>query len=222
MNVFDIIGPVMIGPSSSHTAGALRLGKVAMKVLDGREPSEVTVELSGSFAKTYRGHGTDRALLAGIMGYKSNDEEIKDAFEIAKERGIDYRFISTEIPGTHPNTARITIKSKDGSVITVQGASIGGGNIRVDNINGLKVDFNGDHNTILILHQDRPGVIAEVTNLMREKFSDVNIGNFRLTRPVKGGHALMTIEIDAVPPEGMIEELRKLDYVLNVILIKSI
>ena len=222
MNIFDIIGPVMIGPSSSHTAGAVRLGKVASKVLDGRKPVEVKVELSGSFAKTYKGHGTDRALLAGIMGYKSNDEEIRNALEIADQRGISYSFIKTEIPGTHPNTARITIKCDDGEVITVQGASIGGGNIRVDNINGLKVDFNGDHNTILILHQDHPGVIAEVTNLMREKFSDVNIGNFRLTRPVKGGHAMMTIEIDGMPPEGMIEEFRKLDYVLNVILIKTI
>ena len=200
MNVFDIIGPIMIGPSSSHTAGAVRLGRVANKVLNQEAPKEVMVELSGSFAKTYRGHGTDRALLAGIMGYHSYSEEIRDIFSIADKAGITYRFVPTQIPGSHPNTARIHVKGVNGTPVVVQGASIGGGNIRVDSINGMAVDFNGEHNTILVPHYDRPGVIAEVTNIMWQKYKDVNIGNFKLSRPVKGGIAMMTIEIDGMPP----------------------
>ena len=144
MNVFDIIGPIMIGPSSSHTAGAVRLGRVANKVLNQEAPKEVMVELSGSFAKTYRGHGTDRALLAGIMGYHSYSEEIRDIFSIADKAGITYRFVPTQIPGSHPNTARIHVKGVNGTPVVVQGASIGGGNIRVDSINGMAVDFNGN------------------------------------------------------------------------------
>ena len=205
MNVFDIIGPIMIGPSSSHTAGAVRLGRVANKVLNQEAPKEVMVELSGSFAKTYRGHGTDRALLAGIMGYHSYSEEITDIFYIADKAGITYRFVPTQIPGSHPNTARIHVKGVNGTPVVVQGASIGGGNIRVDSINGMAVDFNG-----------------ELTNFMWQKYKDVNIGNFKLSRPVKGGIAMMTIEIDGMPPEGMIEDIRTVKNVTNVFLIRSI
>ena len=220
MNVFDIIGPIMIGPSSSHTAGAVRLGRVANKVLNQEAPKEVMVELSGSFAKTYRGHGTDRALLAGIMGYHSYSEEIRDIFSIADKAGITYRFVPTQIPGSHPNTARIHVKGVNGTRCVR--ASIGGGNIRVDSINGMAVDFNGEHNTILVPHTTAPGVIAEVTNIMWQKYKDVNIGNFKLSRPVKGGIAMMTIEIDGMPPEGMIEDIRTVKNVTNVFLIRSI
>jgi L-serine dehydratase len=222
MNVFDIIGPIMIGPSSSHTAGAVRLGRVANKVMNHVEPVEAVIELSGSFARTYKGHGTDRALLAGILGYKSYSEEIRNMLSIARERGLKYKFITTDIPGAHPNTARIHLKGAHGEECSVEGASIGGGNIRVDYINGMRVDFTGEHNTILVLHRDRPGLIASVTNLMKEKYREVNIGNFSLTRPVKGGDALMTIEIDGLPPQGMIEAMGQIDNVINVILIRSI
>jgi L-serine dehydratase len=222
MNVFDIIGPIMIGPSSSHTAGAVRLGRVANKMLNGAKPVDVTIDLSGSFARTYKGHGTDRALLAGILGYHSYSEEIRDMLEIAKQDGVHYKFVPKDLPNTHPNTARINIIDDKGNKYEVQGASIGGGNIRVDCINGKKVDFTGEYNTILIFHKDRPGAIAEVTNLMREKYSDVNIGNFRLSRPIKGGEALMTIEIDGMPPEGMVQDMRKINNVTNVILIRVI
>lgn len=222
MNVFDIIGPIMIGPSSSHTAGAVRLGRVANKVMNNEKPVEVKIELSGSFAHTYKGHGTDRALMAGIMGYHSYSEEIRDALQIAKDRGIDYEFIPTDIPGAHPNTARMHIKGEHGTTCVVEGASIGGGNIRVDYLNGMRVDFTGERNTILVMHYDKPGLIAAVTNLMAEKYRDVNIGNFRLSRPVKGGEAVMTIEIDGMPPKGMIEDMRQIKDVTNVILIRAI
>lgn len=222
MNVFDIIGPVMIGPSSSHTAGAVRLGEVASKMLNQDEPQDVRVELSGSFAKTYKGHGTDKALLAGIMGYSSDAIEIRDIFSIADKRGIHYTFIPADIPHSHPNTARIHVVGKNGTKCCVQGASIGGGNIRVDYIDGMKVDFTGERNTILVPHYDRPGVIAAVTNIMYSKYKEVNIGNFKLSRPVKGGIAMMTIEIDGLPPAGMIEAIRSVKDVTNVILIRAI
>src|SRR5574344_408325 len=222
MNVFDIIGPVMIGPSSSHTAGAVRLGRVANKIMNQTLPTEIIIELSGSFAKTYKGHGTDRALLAGILGYNSYSEEIRDMLNIVKQKNIHYKFIPTDIPGAHPNTARMHLKGKNGETCSVEGASIGGGNIRIDYINGMQVDFTGEYNTILVLHKDKPGLIAAVTNLMREKYANVNIGNFRLSRPVKGGEAMMTIEIDGVPPQGIIEDIRKIDNVINVLLIKTV
>ena len=222
MNVFDIIGPVMIGPSSSHTAGAVRLGRVVNKIMDGEQPEKVTITLSGSFARTYRGHGTDRALLAGILGYHSWDAEIRDALEIAKERGLNYEFVCRDIPGAHPNTAAIHFLLPDGTEGEVMGASVGGGNIRVDEVNGMRVDFNGDCSTILVMHLDRPGVIADVTHLMREKYPDANIANFRLSRNERGGESIMTIEIDGVATEGMAADLREVDNVINALLIKRV
>lgn len=222
MNVFDIIGPVMIGPSSSHTAGAVRLGRVADKLIDGRPLKRVEITLSGSFAQTYRGHGTDRALLAGIMGYHSYSPEIRDALTIARDRGIEYAFLKEDIKGAHPNTARIHYILRDGEEGEVQGASVGGGNILVDRINGMRVEFNGENNTILVMHRDKPGVIAAVTQLMHFEYAELNISNFRLSRQAKGGDAIMTIEIDGQPPEGLIPAIRSIRYVSNAILIRRI
>ncbi len=222
MNVFNIIGPVMIGPSSSHTAGACRLGRVVNKIIDEHVLTDVTIQLSGSFARTYQGHGTDRALLAGIMGYHSYSEELRDAMDIATERGIHYRFLPKDIPGAHPNTAKIIYRCADGREGEVTGASLGGGNIRIDSIDGLQVNFTGDNNTLLILHRDTPGVIANVTNLMYWRYGDLNISGFRLSRTEKGGTALMTIELDQLPPEQIIPDLRKMENIDNAILIKAI
>ena len=222
MNVFDIIGPVMIGPSSSHTAGAVRIGRVANKLMDGQTPEKLEIILSGSFAQTYRGHGTDRALLAGIMGYHSYSEEIRDALEIAKERGIRYAFIKKDIPDAHPNTARIVYTLADGSTGSVQAASVGGGNIRVDLVNDMHVDFSGESNTLLVMHLDRPGVIAAVTTLMRCEYADLNICNFHLSRERRGGNAIMTIEIDNMPPAALIQDIRQLEHVTNALLIRRL
>ncbi len=222
MNVFGIIGPIMIGPSSSHTAGACRLGRVVNKISNNEPLEEVTIELAGSFAKTYRGHGTDRALLAGIMGYHSYSEEIRDALVIAKERGISYRFVPTEIPGAHPNTARILYCTRSGEEGEVLGASIGGGNIRVDEVNRMRVDFTGENNTILVLHQDKPGLIANVTKLIYDRYQDLNICNFRLSRQEKGGLALMTIEIDQMPPATLTQDILEVRDVENAILIRAV
>ena len=222
MNVFDIIGPVMIGPSSSHTAGAVRIGRVVNKLMDNETPASVEIILSGSFAQTYRGHGTDRALLAGIMGFHSYSEEIRDALEIASQRGIRYTFIKKDIPGAHPNTAHITYTLASGATGSVQAASVGGGNIRVDLVNNMHVDFSGESNTLLVMHQDRPGVIAAVTNLMREEYAELNICNFHLSRERRGGDAIMTIESDNMPPAQLIQDIRKLEHVTNALLIRRL
>ncbi len=222
MNVFDIIGPVMIGPSSSHTAGAVRLGRVVNKLVDDRALKSVRIVLSGSFAKTYKGHGTDRAILAGIMGYKNDSPEIRDALEIARERGIAYTFRTEEIKGAHPNTARIRYLLAGGESGSMQGASIGGGNILVDHIDGMEVRFTGSSHTLIVMHRDKPGVIAAVTQLMHWEYADLNISSFHLSRQSKGGEAIMTIEIDGQPPENLMEAIRKIQHVSNAILIRRI
>ena len=222
MNVFDIIGPVMIGPSSSHTAGAVRLGRVANKLIDNRKLRKVEITLSGSFAQTYKGHGTDRALLAGIMGYHSYSPEIRDALSIARGRGISYEFIKEDIKDAHPNTARIHYFLEDGGEGVMQGASVGGGNILVNQIDGMKVEFNGEKDTILVMHLDKPGVIAAVTQLMHWEYAELNISNFHLTRQRKGGDAIMTIEIDGQPPENLISAIRSIENVTNAILVRRI
>lgn len=222
MNIFDIIGPVMIGPSSSHTAGAVRLGRVVNKLIDGRPLKKVEIILSGSFARTGKGHGTDRALLAGIMGYHSYAPEVRDAIELAEERGIDYSFRRMDIKDAHPNTVRISYYLEDGSDGVMQGSSIGGGNILVSSINDMQVEFTGMNHTLLVMHEDKPGVIAEVTNLMHWKYEDLNISNFHLSRQSRGGEAVMTIELDGEPPEKLIGDIRKLDNVRNAFLIKRL
>ena len=222
MNVFDIIGPVMIGPSSSHTAGAVRIGRVVNKLCDGHDPVKIRITLSGSFAETGKGHGTDKALLAGIMGFHSYSPEVKDALNIAKDRGLDYTFTSEDIRGAHPNTAKIDFETADGKSGEVLASSIGGGNITVSRVNGMKVDFNGSSNTILVMHMDKPGVIANVINMMHWQYEDLNISNFSLSRQEKGGEAIMTIETDNLPPETLIEDIRKIDHVINAILIRRL
>ena len=219
MNVFDIIGPVMIGPSSSHTAGAVRLGRVAWKIL-GDKVVKADITLSGSFAQTYRGHGTDKALIAGVMGMDSDDERIRHSLQLAKEDGMEFAFHETEIPGAHPNTARITVTGAQGGTAVIQGVSIGGGNILITEINGMAVSFTGQYNTLLVLHYDKPGTIAAVTNFMA--YSEVNIGNFRLSRPKKGGEAVMTIEVDGDVSDALISSLRILPNIINVVLIRAI
>ena len=219
MNVFDIIGPVMIGPSSSHTAGAVRLGRVAWKLLED-EPAKAGIELSGSFAQTYRGHGTDKALVAGIMGFYSDDERIRRSLVIVREEGIEVSLTEADIPGAHPNTARIRLTGLGGRTVSVQGASVGGGSILITGVNGMAVSFTGQYDTLLILHQDKPGAIAAVTNFMAS--SGVNIGNFRLSREHRGGEALMTIEVDGEVSQELIDSLRAIQVVEQAILIPAL
>lgn len=219
MNAFDILGPVMIGPSSSHTAGAVRLGRITRRLL-GSEPVSAEIVLHGSFARTYRGHGTDKALIAGIMGMNTDDPRIRRAPELAREQGLDAVIIPGEIDGAHPNTAFIRLKDKDGRQVSLLGSSIGGGNILVTELNGMEVYITGQKTTLIVQHQDVPGTIAAVTEVTAE--AGVNICNFRLSRQQKGGEAVMTIELDGAFDEELNEKIGRLEHIHSSIMIKPI
>ncbi len=214
MNVFDIIGPVMIGPSSSHTAGAARIGYIARKIL-AREPVRAEVDLAGSFAQTWRGHGTDRALIAGILGMKPDDDRLPRSLDIARQQGLAYSFRMVKLPKCHPNTAVIKLWAHDGTRAEVEGASVGGGNILITRLNGLESAFTGQYNTLIIPHRDTYGVIADVTNALAQEH--VNIGNFRLARPTRGDISIMTIEVDDDISRELLQKLRQLDNVRHVV-----
>jgi L-serine dehydratase len=223
MNVFDIIGPVMIGPSSSHTAGAVRIAAAARNIL-GEEPRRAEIGLTGSYAKTCKGHGTDKALIAGLLGMNSADERIRESFIIAAEHSLEYYFSEIKIPKAHPNTARLHLFGAENAAsgvkeCVVEGASIGGGNIVITSVNGMATAFSGDKDTLIIPHQDMPGMIAEVAGLLAGH--GINIGNFRLNRPHKGFQAVMVLEIDGEVDRPLVEELRALPHIDNVVYLKG-
>ncbi|MDR2800522.1 MAG: L-serine ammonia-lyase, iron-sulfur-dependent subunit beta [Desulfovibrio sp.] len=214
MDIFDIIGPVMIGPSSSHTAGAVRIGAVARKIL-GEKITRAEVFFAGSFAETYRGHGTDKAILGGLLGMQSDDERIRDSFRHAEEAGMEFVFATISLPRAHPNTVRIRLVGESGGECTVQGASVGGGNVLITGVNGMETAFSGKADTLIIPHRDMPGVIASVSSLMAD--CGVNIGNFRLNRPHKGFQAIMTVELDGGIPDEALRLLTGLKHVDSVV-----
>lgn len=205
----------MIGPSSSHTAGAVRIGRVAGALL-GEPAARARILLHGSFAKTYKGHGTDKALVAGIMGMLPSDPRIRGSLSLAGEFGLSVEFFTGTVEDAHPNTAVITLWDAAGNSVEVQGASIGGGNILVTKFNGMDVAVTGQYVTLIVLHWDRPGVIAEVAALLGE--SEINIANFRLSRETKGGRAVMSIELDAAASEDITEAVRALPGVISATL----
>ena len=212
-SVVDIIGPVMIGPSSSHTAGAVRIGKIVSSIF-GEVPKEVEFQLFNSFAKTYRGHGTDLALVAGILGMDTDDPRIPESLKIAHERGIRIVWsIQKESNAPHPNTTTITVKN-DHKTISVTGISIGGGNIQVTELNGFAISLNMNTPTIIIVHQDVPGMIAHVTEALSRY--DINIAQMNVTREKAGEKAIMIIEVDSRSCEAAIEDIRKIPHLHNV------
>jgi len=188
MQIFDILGPVMIGPSSSHTAGVVRIGNVARSIL-GHTPSHARILFHGSLAKTYRGHGSDRAIVAGLLGFDTDDMRIRDSLELAKDSGLSFEIETTHVDGAHPNTVLLFLDS-----LTMQAASVGGGNILVQKINEIDVRFKGYHDTLITLHKDSPGVVASVTNFFAAK--EINIADMKVYRDKKGGRAIMLIEVD--------------------------
>lgn len=212
MNVFDIMGPVMIGPSSSHTAGAARIGLIARSLLE-EAPVEVHILLHGSFAKTYKGHGTDKAIIAGILGMQADDSRIRFSPEIAGQEGIQVEITEGEIENAHPNTAEIVLKGKSGKKVSLRGSSVGGGNILVTRLNGMEVSLTGQNATLIILHKDAPGTIASVTDIISDY--GANICNFRLARKSKGGQAVMTIETDGNFKEDLNEKIKKLPNIYS-------
>jgi L-serine dehydratase len=211
-SVFDIIGPIMIGPSSSHTAGAARIGRVA-RTLFGRQPKKAIVSLYGSFAKTYKGHGTDVAIVGGILDFDTYDPRIPNSLELAKEAGMEVAFIEEDAIADHPNTARIKL-SDEKDEIEVVGISIGGGKIQITELNGFDLKLSGVHPAILVVHNDRYGAIASVTNLLTKYC--INIGHMEVSRKEKGKVALMVIETDQNINEAVMEEIKMLPNILQV------
>lgn len=215
-SAFDIIGPIMIGPSSSHTAGAVRLGLMARAIL-AEEVKSADIKLHGSFAQTYKGHGTDRALIAGIMGFKPDDERIRDALQLATKNNIEYNFTKVNLEDAHPNTAIINLTGVSGRTISLQGASIGGGNILVSHVNDFEVNLSGKYPSLIVVHRDRPGVINGVTAALA--LYNINIAYMKVSRKERGAQALMNIEVDnSVPDEaiGVCSTLSGVEKVLRI------
>ena len=218
ISVLDVLGPNMIGPSSSHTAGAEIIAFLAQKMIT---PPLVRVNftLYGSFAKTYHGHGTDRALLGGIMGFSADDTRIRDSFDIAAKRGLAYSFTPNETEtDIHPNTVDIRMENAEGQVMTVRGESLGGGKVRIVRINGVKVDFSGEYNALIVVQQDKPGVVAHITNILSEH--GVNIAFMRLFREAKGHTAYTIVESDERLPEGVSKLLRQNPNITDVMVVQ--
>ena len=218
ISVFDVIGPNMIGPSSSHTAGALKIALLAGKLASGRIVRGRFI-LYGSFAKTYKGHGTDRALLGGILGFSTEDARIKESFHYADEAGLDYAFELNETnKDVHPNTVDITITSENGTDVFVRGVSTGGGDCRIEKIDNFDVDLTGNYTTLLIRQQDTFGVVAYITSCLSEY--QINIAFMRLYRESKGEAAYTIIETDNDIPPELVQKIKQRQEISSAMVVK--
>jgi L-serine dehydratase len=218
LNVFDIVGPVMIGPSSSHTAGAARLGKLA-RLIFGSQPQKADIYLHGSFAKTYKGHGTDVALIAGLLGYDPDDDRISRAMELAQAAGLKVRFIPADLGSVHPNTVKFVLEGNKKNR-TIVGSSIGGGNIVVSQIDDFRVDLRGNYNTIIATYIDQTGMVAKLSAILAE--GKVNIAQMKVARIDKGAEALMLIETDNPIDDETIAKIRKVEGIQSLFRIPPI
>ena len=213
MRLFDVLGPVMIGPSSSHTAGAAKIGYTAQQLL-GDSPVDADIGLYGSFATTGRGHGTDRALVAGLLGLRPDDPRLPDSFELAREQGMKFSIHPVELRSAHPNTAVLELTSRTGRVLSMKAASVGGGRIRVTEIDGVPADFGGDSNTLIIHNEDTPGCIAEVTTSLALR--RINIASMQVFRAGTGSYAGMVLECDSHIPHPLEQQLALMPGILKV------
>lgn len=204
MRLFDVLGPVMIGPSSSHTAGAARIGYTAQKLL-GEVPARADIGLYGSFATTGRGHGTDRALVAGLLGMRPDDPRLPDSFAAAGQAGMEFHIHPVELRSAHPNTAVLQLEGHSGRKLALTAASVGGGRIRVTEIDGVPADFGGDSNTLIIHNEDTPGCIAEVTVSLALR--RINIASMQVFRAAPGTYAVMVLECDSHIPPALEKQL---------------
>lgn len=213
MRLFDVLGPVMTGPSSSHTAGAVRIGLTARKLL-GEPPAEAEILLHGSFAATGRGHGTDRALVAGLLGMQPDDEAIPRSFALARAAGLRFSIGSVVLRGAHPNTALLRLAGPSGRKLEVMGASIGGGRINICQIDGITTNFAADHDTLIVHNLDTPGHVAAVTGCLSAR--EINIATMQLYRSTAGGYAVMVLECDQPLPDTLVAEVRALPGIVKV------
>lgn len=207
MRLLDVLGPIMIGPSSSHTAGAARLGKLARTLL-GERPVKALITLHGSFAATGEGHGTDLALIGGILGFDADDERIRNSYSHAQEQGLEFVFAAGDLGDVHPNTARIELEGETGKKVSIMGSSIGGGKVEVTEIDGLKVSLTGEKSTLVATYPDRPGVAASITSIFASRA--VNIASMRITRTGRGKAAICIIECDTDIPQDIVDFIAKL------------
>lgn len=214
MTIFDIMGPIMVGPSSSHTAGAVRIGLIARRLL-GVCPVSAELLLHGSFAATGEGHGTKKALVAGLLGMQPDDPAIPRAFSLAEQAGLALRMGQIDLRGAHPNTVVLKLIDPNGRTLEVNASSLGGGRVRVNALDGLEASFTGEHPTLIIRNEDRPGHVAEVANLLSSH--GVNIATMQLYRDRRGGLAVMVIESDQPIPEKVVEHLRRSPGIVRVV-----
>lgn len=213
MNIFEILGPVMVGPSSSHTAGAVRIGLMTRRLL-GQKPVKARIGMYGSFMATGRGHGTDRAVVAGLLGMKPDDIRIPESFELAAADGLSFSFEEANLSGAHPNTVLLEVEGDGGRELSVQASSLGGGRIMVNRLDGIDVNCTCEMPTLIVHNMDQPGHVAEVTSMLSHK--SVNIANMSLYRDKRGGRAVMVVETDQPIPEEALRWLEHLEGILKV------
>lgn len=213
ISIFNVLGPIMVGPSSSHTAGAAKLAYTARNLLP-KAFTHVSFGLHGSFAKTYKGHGTDIALVAGVLGLRECDERLRDAFAIAETEGISYEFYEIELENAHENTVVIQFTLIDGQIMEIIGASVGGGEILIRKMQGFETELSMNASTLLIKHYDRIGTISEITRVLAAE--EINIGVMTLNRKTRGDIACCTIETDSYLTKNVVEELKKIENILDV------
>lgn len=216
MSIFDVVGPIMVGPSSSHTAGAARLARVAKSIV-AKPFKHVTFGLHGSFAQTYKGHGTDKALVAGALGMRENDERLVQSFVIAQEQGLTYAFYETELEDVHENTVEMTFFLTDGEVCRVTGSSVGGGRIIICKINEFEIEFDALLPTLIVRQKDKKGVISKISAILAEL--DMNIGIMKLSRTRKGEIAFCVIEMDEQISDCVVEQIQRIPEVLSILAI---
>lgn len=213
IDIFDIMGPIMVGPSSSHTAGAVRIGNMA-RILLAEEPVKVKIHLHGSFAETAVGHGTDKALIAGILGMSTDDMDIPNSLDIAQRQGIEFCFDEVDLRDAHPNSVALELESASGKILTMQACSIGGGRILVQKIADVPLSFTGDYNTLIIQCQDDRGNVAGISFILSQ--AHINVANMSFNRSGKGGRAIMVLETDEPVGERALAQMRLLAGVQQV------
>ena len=216
MDIFDLIGPIMVGPSSSHTAGAVRIGLVSRKLL-GEEVRRAELYLHGSFADTGVGHGTDKALIAGLLGMEPDDERIPLSFACAEKAGLELTFGVTELRAAHPNSVLLKLWGKSGAELEIVAASVGGGRIQIRRLGGMETCFSAEQPTLIIKNEDQPGSVADVSRVLAQR--GINIGTFRVNRDGRGGCAVMVIECDAPISQDVVNTISSLPGILGAVCI---
>lgn len=213
LSAFDTLGPIMVGPSSSHTAGAVRIGNLAREIV-GKDFKRVKIYLHGSFRETYQGHGTDKALIGGLLGLSTENSLIKKSFQLAKQKKIEFEFIPADLGKVHPNTVKLKIEDIDGDINTIIASSIGGGSIVVTEIDGVQVDLTGEYPTLITLHEDKPGVVAKVSAILNEY--QLNIAEMKVVRQNKGALATAIIGLDHQLDASILNKIQKVSEIKKV------